>query len=107
MRGSGKMIKHMAMVIILMQTVQPTKVNGKTTNNTAKEPRPGQTELNTTANTTKAKSITEARSHSQMGQFILGISCRMRLVARVAMYGQMERPMKGNGKRTKCTATES
>lgn len=60
---------------------------------------------NTRVNTQKERSTEEAHLPLLTAVFIQETSFRMKYQARVDMFGQMERPMKVNGRRTKCMDT--
>ena len=107
MRANGKMTRLMVMAATHMLMVQPTWENGKMINNMVKESKHGLMVPNTRANTSKERNTERVLLPLQTVVSTAETSFRMKSLVKVDTSGQMEKLTKDNGKRTKCTDTES
>jgi hypothetical protein len=105
-RDSGRMTKLMVMAATLMRMELPMLESGRTISNTGKEWKLGRMALSMKDNTLKERSTAREPSHLQMAVCIQETLYKMKLVAKVAMFGLTERLTKGNGKRIRCMAME-
>lgn len=103
MRDSGKMIRHMARDITSMLMGLHILVTGKMINNMELEQKHGPMELGMRVPILKEKSMVMESYNLQMDPFMRENFNLMKYLAKANMFGLIRRPLKVNGKRTKCT----
>lgn len=101
MRGTGKVIKLMELVLTDMQMEQLTMESGKKINNMEKVLKTGLMEQNMMDNIETEKSMIEVCFHLRMEVFMKVIFKVTRYLAMENMYGQMENHLMAVGKEIK------
>ena len=105
--GSGKMTRHMEWDIICMQMEPPITESGKMTSNTEKGLRHGPMVQGMKGPISRVKSTGKALYVLQMEVFTQETFSSMKYQEEENMFGLMVNHMRVNGRRIKCTATES
>lgn len=94
-------VKLKARVNLKVRMVMSIRENGKKTNPTVLEQKPGKTVRNTKGLSWEAKKRAEEKSVGQMNAVMKAIGKTTRCTAQVTTYGQMEWTIKVTGEKAK------